>query len=151
MSRILIVLAVILGLAVPTALAAPPADKGKPDSPGNSAAAPGQAADKNAAKICKAERGTTAETILAFKNKYGTNKNKANAFGKCVSATAKTLKTQTTEQQQAAQNAAKTCSAERGTTADTILAFNNKYGTNKNKANAFGKCVSQLAKAKSES
>ena len=41
--------------------------------------------------------------------------------------------------------------AERGTTADTILAFKNKYGTNKNKANAFGKCVSQLAKAKSES
>ena len=83
MSRILIVLAVFLGLAVPTALAAPPADKGKPENPGHSATAPGQSAEKNAAKACKAER---ALGVQAFKNKYG---NKANAFGKCVSQLAK--------------------------------------------------------------
>ena len=93
MSRILIVVAAFLSLAVPAALAAPPADKGKPESPGNSAAAPGQSADKNAAKICKAERGTTAQSIQAFKDKYGTNKNKANAFGKCVSQLAKAKST----------------------------------------------------------
>ena len=41
---------------------------------------------KNAAKACKAER---AEDPAAFKAKYGTGKRHANAFGKCVSATAK--------------------------------------------------------------
>ena len=40
----------------------------------------------NAAKTCKAER--TADPA-AFREKYGTNKNKRNAFGKCVSKTAK--------------------------------------------------------------
>jgi hypothetical protein len=39
----------------------------------------------NAAKACKAERANDPE---AFKH-WGTNANKANAFGKCVSATAK--------------------------------------------------------------
>ena len=46
MTRTLIVVAAFLSLAVPAALAAPPADKGKPDSPGNSAAAPGQSAEQ---------------------------------------------------------------------------------------------------------
>lgn len=89
MTRILIVAAAFLTLSLPTALAAPPEGKGKPESPGNSAAAPGQSAEQNAAKKCKAERGTTAESIAAFKTKYGTNANKANAFGKCVSTLAK--------------------------------------------------------------
>jgi hypothetical protein len=40
----------------------------------------------SAAKACKAERATDP---AAFKAKYGTNKRKSNAFGKCVSATAK--------------------------------------------------------------
>jgi hypothetical protein len=70
---------------VPAALAAPPADKGKPDNPGNSAAAPGQSAEKNAAKKCKAERGNTPASIAAFKENHGTNHNRANAMGKCVS------------------------------------------------------------------
>ncbi len=89
MTRTLIVAAAFFALAVPAALAVPPADQGKPDSPGNSAAAPGQSVDKNAAKKCKAERGTTAESIAAFKTTYGTNANKSNAFGKCVSKLAK--------------------------------------------------------------
>ncbi len=46
-------------------------------------------AEENAAKKCKAERGTTDASIAAFKAKYGTNANKANAFGKCVSKLAK--------------------------------------------------------------
>jgi hypothetical protein len=87
MKRTLIIAASLLILAVPAALAAPPADKGKPESPGNSASAPGQSAEQNAAKKCKAERGTTAESIAAFKKNYApvNHPNGANAFGKCVS------------------------------------------------------------------
>jgi hypothetical protein len=140
-TRALIVIAASLILAVPVALAAPPADKGKPENPGKSTAAPGQSAEKNAAKACKAERGTTAQSITAFKEKYGTNANKANAFGKCVSGKAKQ------DDDEAEDAAAKKCKAERGTTAQSIDAFKQKYGTNANKANAFGKCVSKLSTA----
>jgi len=88
---------------------------------------------KNAAKACKAEREKDPVAFLS----YGTNANKANAFGKCVSTKA----TQAAEaQQNATLNAAKKCKAERQTNAQ---AFANAYG---NKKNAFGKCVSQNAK-----
>ena len=87
MKRTLIVVAALLSLSVSAALAAPPADKGKPASPGQSAAAPGQSGEKNAAKKCKAER--TKLGVQAFRDEYGTNANKANAFGKCVSTLAK--------------------------------------------------------------
>jgi hypothetical protein len=81
MKRTLIVVAALLSLSVSAALAAPPADHGKPASPGQSASAPGQSAEKNAAKKCKAERDLG---VQAFKDTYGTNANKSNAFGKCV-------------------------------------------------------------------
>ena len=139
MTRTLIVLAAFLTLAVPAALAAPPEGKGKPESPGKSAAAPGQQADKNAAKSCKAERAADA---AAFKAKYGTNANKANAFGKCVSGKVKKAEEQA-EAQEARENAAKKCKAERAANPET---FKNTHGTNANKANAFGKCVSKLSK-----
>jgi hypothetical protein len=52
-----------------------------------------------ATTACAVVRATTRSTVrtgterdagpAAFKEKYGTNKNKKNAFGKCVSATAK--------------------------------------------------------------
>jgi ribosomal protein S24E len=140
MTRALMICAAFL-ILVPAALAVPPADKGKPESPGKSAAAPGQSAEQNAAKACKAER--TKLGVQAFKDKYGTNANKANAFGKCVSATAKKLEA-AEEAQQATENAAKACKAER--TKLGVQAFKDKYGTNANKANAFGKCVSATAK-----
>lgn len=92
----------------------------------------------NAAKTCTAER---ALNPAAFATKYGTNASKKNAFGKCVSATATAA---TAAQQTAELNAAKTCKAER---ALNPAAFATKYGTNANKKNAFGKCVSKLAKA----
>jgi hypothetical protein len=94
----------------------------------------------NAAKDCKTERGDTPESEAAFAEKYGTGKNKKNAFGRCVSQ-----KADDTEQDQetAVVNAAKDCKTERGNTADSREAFRNKYGTNKNKRNAFGKCVSR--------
>ena len=86
MKRTLIVVIAFLSLAVSAALAAPPTDKGKPENPGHSATAPGRSTALNAAKACKAER---ALGVQAFKDNYGTNANKANAFGKCVSQFAK--------------------------------------------------------------
>ena len=101
-----------------------------------------KSAHANASKECKAER---AADPAAFQQKYGTGKNKKNAFGKCVSQKAR-AKTKQAEKSQvnAEVNAAKQCKAER--TADPA-AFEQKYGTNKDKSNAFGKCVSQKAKA----
>jgi hypothetical protein len=103
-----------------------------------------------AQKLCRAERGTTTATKAAFAQKYGTNKNKKNAFGKCVSQKAAEQRKQddTAAQDATEVKAAQACSTERGTTAETIAAFTQKYGTNKNKKNAFGKCVSQKASAK---
>ena len=97
-------------------------------------------AGTTAEKLCRAERGTTTATRAAFAEKYGTNKNKKNAFGKCVS---KQTAAQVKEDTAAEANASKDCRAEQGTTAETQAAFDAKYGTNKNKKNAFGKCVSQ--------
>ena len=83
MKRLTTLIIAVLVLSVPTALAAPPEGKGKPDSPGKSAAAPGQSDTKNAAKKCKAERKLDP---AAFKQKYAPNHpTGANAFGKCVS------------------------------------------------------------------
>jgi hypothetical protein len=99
---------------------------------------------QNAAAECRAERGDTAATREAFKARYGTNHNQANAFGKCVSAKARE---EAGERSDAETGAAKTCRTEQGTTPESQAAFEQKYGTNKNKHNAFGKCVSQAANA----
>ena len=99
-----------------------------------------KAAKRNASRDCRDERSADA---AAFKEKYGTNGNKSNAFGKCVSATAKAKRAEQDADDAAEAeehtNAAKECDAER--TADS-KAFTEKYGTNGNKKNAFGKCVS---------
>ncbi len=110
-------------------------------APAAAGAKPTKTDRTNAAKECRAERGTTAATKEAFKLKYGTNKSKRNAFGKCVSRHARAEEKQ---REGAAMNAAKTCKAERRADPN---AFAQKYGTNKNKKNAYGKCVSQTAKA----
>jgi len=94
------------------------------------------------AQSCKDQR--TAIGVSAFKALYGTNKNKSNAFGKCVS---KQEKAQKAAHEDAAGTAPAKCRAERDADPD---AFAQKYGTNKNKTNAFGKCVSQTAKADAE-
>jgi len=67
MRRLLLVAALIAAVTVPSALAADP----------------NPADFKNAAKYCKAVRETKG--VDAFAALYGTNKNKKNAFGKCVS------------------------------------------------------------------
>jgi len=103
-----------------------------------------KAAHRNAARDCRDER--TADPA-AFKEKYGTNGNKSNAFGKCVSQKAKAKEKKQDEadaqKAEAQTNAANTCAAERS--ADPA-AFKDKWGTNPNKKNAFGKCVSKTAR-----
>jgi hypothetical protein len=112
----------------------------------------GQNVVGNAAQQCKAEQAdpnfAAGHGGLTFDQVYGTNPNDRNSFGKCVSG-----KVQATEAQldQNEQNAAQQCRAERS---DPNFAaghggksFTDFYGTNHNKKNAFGKCVSQKAKA----
>jgi hypothetical protein len=103
------------------------------------------AAQKNAAKECKAERDADP---VGFRDDYGTNKNGKNAFGKCVSTKAKEKKAQmdAEDAREVAEfkNAAKQCSAEREEMGS--VAFAEEYGTNKNGKNAFGKCVSRKAR-----
>jgi hypothetical protein len=111
-------------------LAVPAAATAKPDSTDRS----------NAAKECRTERGSTPATREAFVAKYGTNRNKKNAFGKCVSTRA------LDEEQEGAvahKNASKECKAEAEALGDE--AFAAKYGTGKGNS-AHGKCVSQKAK-----
>lgn len=89
---------------------------------------------------CRTER--TDMGTATFAQTYGTNKNRSNAFGRCVSQ----RRAATREaRSQARTNAAQQCKAERS--ADP-QAFAAKYGTGKNGRNAYGKCVSQLARAK---
>ena len=71
MSRLLVFAALVGVIVAPSALAADP-----------------MPADyKNAAKYCKAVR--ESKGVEVFATLYGTNTNKKNAFGKCVSQTAK--------------------------------------------------------------
>jgi len=109
----------------------------------------------NAAKTCKAEQAdsnfATSHGGKSFSDFYGTNPNKKNAFGKCVSSKAKAA----AAGQNAGQlNAAKQCKMQQ---ADPNFAathggksFDDFYGTNPNKKNAFGRCVSTLAKTKTK-
>jgi hypothetical protein len=109
--------------------------------PAGASATPTEDDRANAAQECRAERGEIG--VTAFRAKYGANDNKRNAFGKCVSKKAKAHERKRKAER---RNAAKECRAERDDIGET--AFADKYGTNKNKSNAFGKCVSQTAKAK---
>ena len=85
-----------------------------------------ETAHKNAAKECKAE-GL-----------------KGREYGKCVSTKAKEKEAEAdaedAEEAKEFKNAAKECAAERDEIGEE--AFAEAYGTNENKKNAFGKCVS---------
>lgn len=126
----------------------------------------------NGARACSALRSSLG--AQRFGLTYGTTPTRSDANGKCVAAwtaaattarqtashscqATKGLKgtklaacvqssTQATLNTQVAatENAAKTCAAERSS---GVAAFTAKYGTNVNKSNAFGKCVSTIAKA----
>ena len=97
-------------------------------------AAERRAAKRSASRDCRAER---SDDPAAFAEKYRN-------FGKCVSAKAKQeLKAADQadrEEIAEAKNAAKECATERDGLGED--AFDEKYGTNRNKRNAFGKCVS---------
>jgi hypothetical protein len=180
----LVIIASLFALAVPAAFAAPPSGQGNDASApnpaqlcaeqlktmgalnfqslyaptGNPKSAMGKCISRqaqsakadadNAAKRCKAERAdagfAAAHGGKSFAEFYGTNANQKNAFGKCVSTLAKQ---QAEESQQNTLNAAKKCKAERTANPDK---FKSDYGTNKNKRNAFGKCVSKLAKEQND-
>ena len=104
----------------------------------------------NAAQECKAEQADPNFAAnhggLTFDQVYGTNAKKSNAFGKCVSGK---VSEQQAEDAADLQNASQQCRAERsdpnfaaGHDGKTFQEF---YGTNRNKKNAFGKCVSRRA------
>jgi hypothetical protein len=102
-----------------------------------------QSAHRSAVQDCRDERSADAD---AFAVNYGTNGNKRNAFGKCVSTKAKAKEQAADEedQQEATdfKNAAKECNSLRD---DHPTEFEGQYGTAKN---AFGKCVSEKAREK---
>ena len=91
----------------------------------------------NAAAQCRTERSSDP---TAFATTYGTGSKHRNAFGNCVSKKAKAAAAARVE---ATVNAAKSCWTERK--AD-LAAFKTRYGTNADKSNAFGKCVSGKVK-----
>jgi membrane protein involved in colicin uptake len=89
--------------------------------------------EREAAKAqCRAERGKTKATREAFRLKY-------DGFADCMGNKAAD---EDAENEQAAQNAAQECKAERSA---NPTAFQEQYGTNRNGKNAFGKCVSGKA------
>jgi hypothetical protein len=128
-------------------------------------------ADKaNGARACKALKASMG--AATFNATYGTNASKSNAMGKCVAAWTRAehqnrhaaeaackaelpgakqqaiqrcirakQQAESTSEVKATVRAAKQCKAER--TSIGTAAFTAKYGT---KRNAFGKCVSALAK-----
>jgi hypothetical protein len=93
-----------------------------------------------AAAQCRTERSSDP---TAFATTYGTGSKHRNAFGNCVSKKAKAAAAARVE---ATVNAAKSCWTERK--AD-LAAFKTRYGTNADKSNAFGKCVSGKVKQSS--
>jgi hypothetical protein len=105
----------------------------------------GQAARTNASARCRAEQSdpnfAATHGGKTFDQFYGTNKKGSNAFGKCVSTKASET---VAASHNAVLNAAKRCKAERNA---NPTAFKNTHGTNKNKSNALGKCISKLVKA----
>jgi hypothetical protein len=115
MNKVLVAIGLLAALAVPAGAAA----KATPD----------QAVKREAAAQCKSERGKTRATREAFKAKY-------HSMGRCVRQKA-------AAQEAAEKNAAKECAAERTSMGEE--AFADKYGTNTNGRNAFGKCVSGKA------
>ena len=118
MRRMLVICALIGAVLVPPALAADPTP----------------ADFKNAAKYCKAAR--ESKGVAAFQTQYGTNKNKRNAFGKCVSATNRAKAKAAKDDEEKADDAAeaKATAACKKEQSDNAAKFAQDY---KN----FGQCV----------
>ena len=104
MRRTLAICALIGAIVIPSALAADPVP----------------ADFKNAAKYCKAVR--ESKGVEAFQTLYGKNANKKNAYGKCVSSTAKAKAEK--REDAAAAKAATDCKKQK---ADDAATFAEKY------------------------
>jgi hypothetical protein len=98
----------------------------------------------NPAQTCQSIRSQLGKAL--FNKTYGTNANDQNAFGKCVSSTAKSQ----------VHNEVSASSSCRSQQDDATFAanhggktFTQYYGTNADGSNAFGKCVSSTASAAS--
>ena len=98
----------------------------------------------NPARTCRALR--TQMTAPIFSQAYGKNTTDRNAFGKCTSAWART-------QAHNELSASSTCKAEQSdmsfASTHNGQTFEQTYGTNADRSNAFGTCVSSKAKAAS--
>jgi hypothetical protein len=95
----------------------------------------------NAAQACKAERKADASLFAEmYKAAEGSKKK---PFPTCIATKRAQAESVADATADASKNAAKWCKAERAKNPD---AFTERYGTNKNKRNAFGKCVSAKAK-----
>jgi len=143
LTRKLIILTAAALLLAPAAMAADPG-KGKAKSAEKAAAAQAAApALPNGAQRCVALR--TSLTPAVFASTYGANESDKNAFGKCVAQLNRANVS-------AKAGAASACRAEQG---DANFAashdgktFAQHYGGSDDASKAFGKCVSQKAKAK---
>ena len=102
-----------------------------------------QADDDNASQQCRAEQADPAFAVghggKTFADFYGRNADKSDAFGNCVSTKAQAA---AAARQTATLNAAQTCKGERAANA---TAFRAKYGKNRDKSDAFGRCVAAHA------
>jgi hypothetical protein len=98
----------------------------------------------NPARTCRTLR--TQMTTSVFDKTYGKNANDRNAFGKCVSATARA-------QAHNEVAASTTCKAEQSdpnfASSHNGQTFEQTYGTNADQSNAFGMCVSSTARTAS--
>lgn len=88
-ATVLVVLALAFTAIVSAALAVPPSDRGASGSARGQASQP-SGTEKSPAEQCRAERASRG--AQAFAERYGTNANQRNAFGRCVSGKAKEKK-----------------------------------------------------------
>jgi hypothetical protein len=103
----------------------------------------------NPAATCRSIRTQLGAAL--FNKTYGTNAGDQNAFGKCVSATAKSQNHN--EVAAASSSAASSCKSQQSDATFAVnhggKTFEQYYGTNADGSNAFGRCVSTTAKAAS--
>jgi hypothetical protein len=104
-----------------------------------------QAGRVNPAQTCRSIRSQLGKALFA--KTYGTNANDQNAFGKCVSATAKS-------QLQNEVSASNSCKSQQSDSTFAVnhggKTFEQYYGTNADGSNAFGHCVASTAQASSQ-
>ena len=98
-----------------------------------------QADEANASQACKAEQADPTFPVshggTTFADFYGRNADKSDAFGNCVSTKAQAA---AAARQAATLSASQTCKGER---AANPAAFKTTYGKNRDRSDAFGRCV----------